>query len=195
MTAPLIVLVAINWLVFAVLFALRVRAARRLPTRRLRTLSWVGAAVCGIFLVGASQRLGIQAARALELEQVEAYMTSVGQLTLTLVAMAVVAWGVYTTHRVGRAVFRADRMVSVLSSRIPETVAVSDLGMTARELEVLEQMSAGNVSDPEIATAMSVTTATAATHVRNIMRKAELSSRGDLLLLATRELALSGARR
>lgn len=196
MTNLLILLVAVNWLVYAVLFGLRTRAAARYPTDRLRKLGWVGASVCALFLLGASQRLGIHlAVEGLLPEQVAEYMTSVGQLVLSLVVTTIVLSGVYTVSRVGGEVARVDRMVSILSSRIPEGLSVTDLGLTARELQVLERMSVGNVSDTEIAAAMSISPATAATHVRNILRKAGISNRRDLMLLATEEPALIGVQR
>ncbi len=187
--SPLIVLVIINWVVFAVLLALRARAASTYPTSRLRTLGWLGALASAMFLLVATQRLGIHLSLVgLVPRDVAEYLMSVGQLVLSLVAMVTIASAVYVIRRVGREVSRADRMVSILSSRIPTGLSVSDLGLTARELEVLEWMSEGKVSDGEIASVMSISPATAGTHVRNILRKAGISSRTDLVLLATHDI-------
>ncbi|MCH7901687.1 MAG: DNA-binding response regulator, partial [Acidobacteria bacterium] len=48
-------------------------------------------------------------------------------------------------------------------------------------------IAAGQLSDREIADALYISPATAGTHVRNILRKAGLHRRNDLLLLVSRE--------
>jgi len=185
---PLIALLIVNWAVFAVLLVLRVRAASTYPTSRLRTLGWLGALAIGVFLLVATQRLGIHLSLAgLLPEDVVEYLVSLGQLVLSLVAMVTIAASVYVIRRLGREVSRADRMVRILSNRIPEGMFVSNLGLTARELEVLEWMSEGKIADTEIAAVMSISPATAGTHVRNIQRKAGIGSRPDLVLLATHD--------
>lgn len=185
---PLIALLIVNWAVFAVLLVLRVRAASTYPTSRLRTLGWLGALAIGVFLLVATQRLGIHLSLAgLLPEDVVEYLVSLGQLVLSLVAMVTIAASVYVIRRLGREVSRADRMVRILSNRIPEGMLVSNLGLTARELEVLEWMSEGKIADTEIAAVMSISPATAGTHVRNIQRKAGIGSRPDLVLLATHD--------
>ncbi len=189
MRSSLILLAAINWVVFAVLLVLRVRAAATYPTRRLRTLGWVGALMCAAFLLVATQRLGIHMALFGALPEPAAeYLMSVGQLVLSVAITVMVVSAVYAMNRVGREVSRADQMVSILSNRIPRGLSVSDLGLTAREIEVLEWMSEGKLSDAQIATAMSISPATAGTHVRNILQKAGISTRTDLVVLATKDI-------
>ena len=61
-------------------------------------------------------------------------------------------------------------------------VKSSELDLTARELEVMEAMMEGRLSDQEIAEAFYISPATAATHVRNILRKANLHNRRDLVI-------------
>lgn len=193
---PLIVLVAINWVVFAVLFVLWLKAAATSPTIRLRTLGRVGALVSVVFLMGATQRLGIHLSNAgLLPERVTADLISAGQAVLSILITVVIGVAVYTMSRFGREVMRADRMVSILSSRLPEGLSVHDLGLTGRELEVLEWMSEGRMSDVEIATAMSISPATAGTHVRNILKKAGISSRSDLVVFASQDTGGRGAYR
>lgn len=72
--------------------------------------------------------------------------------------------------------------MSLLSSRVPDR-DLSEFGLTDRELDVLGVVVRGRYRDQEIAEELFISKATAATHIRNILKKAELSDRRDLLLL------------
>lgn len=73
-------------------------------------------------------------------------------------------------------------MFRVLGDRFGAT-RIADFGLTDRELQVLEVIGAGTISDKAIAEELFISPATAATHVKNILRKTGLASRRDLLLL------------
>lgn len=87
------------------------------------------------------------------------------------------------TTDVVRAILRAEQVVSALAENVPEHVTVSELGLTGREREVLEVIVQGRLSDRESADALYISPATAATHVKSILRKAGLRNRRELLLL------------
>ena len=78
---------------------------------------------------------------------------------------------------------KAERMMDALSNQIPST-SVGELGLTNRELEVVSVISAGSITDAQIADMLFISKATAATHVRNILKKAQLNNRRDLMLLS-----------
>ncbi len=78
---------------------------------------------------------------------------------------------------------KAERMMNALSNQIPET-SVADLGLTTRELEVVSVIAEGSITDAQIADMLFISKATAATHVRNILKKADLRNRRDLMLLS-----------
>ena len=78
---------------------------------------------------------------------------------------------------------RDEKLVSVMITSPVVDVKTSELSLTARELEVLEAMAQGHLSDEEIAEAFYISPATAATHVRNILRKADIHNRRDLVLM------------
>lgn len=84
--------------------------------------------------------------------------------------------------QVGEPIRKAERMMSLLSSRVPDR-DLSEFGLTDRELDVLGVVVRGRYRDQEIAEELFISKATAATHIRNILKKAELSDRRDLLLL------------
>lgn len=85
-------------------------------------------------------------------------------------------------REVGEPIRKAERMMVLLSSRVPDR-DLRELGLTDRELDVLGVVVRGRYRDQEIAEELFISKATAATHIRNILKKAELSDRRDLLLL------------
>lgn len=85
-------------------------------------------------------------------------------------------------RKIGEPIRKAERMMELLSSRVPDR-DLHDMGLTDRELDVLGVVVRGRYRDQEIADELFISKATAATHIRNILKKAELSDRRDLLLL------------
>lgn len=85
-------------------------------------------------------------------------------------------------REVGEPIRKAERMMALLSSRVPDR-DLRELGLTDRELDVLAVVVRGRYRDQEIAQELFISKATAATHIRNILKKADLSDRRDLLLL------------
>jgi DNA-binding NarL/FixJ family response regulator len=100
-------------------------------------------------------------------------------LAIAAAGIMVVLWVIMG---VLRSVTKSERLARVMISTPLIDVKTSDLGLTAREVQVLEAMTEGRLSDDQIAGAFQITPATAATHVRNILRKAELHDRRDLVL-------------
>jgi DNA-binding NarL/FixJ family response regulator len=83
---------------------------------------------------------------------------------------------------VARSLGKTERLARVMISTPFVEVKTSELELTSRELEVLEAMTEGKFSDQQIADALSIAPSTAATHVRNILHKAGLHNRRDLVL-------------
>lgn len=100
--------------------------------------------------------------------------------------MAASFWMAVLANRVVREVAeplrKAERVLEVLSSQIP-VASVAELGLTARELEVVSVIADGSLTDAQIADRLFISKATAATHVRNVLKKADLNNRRDLMLL------------
>ncbi len=71
-----------------------------------------------------------------------------------------------------------------LVGRLPKGVTMETAGLTPRECDVVHTIGTGQVSDSEIGAVLFISPATAATHVRNVMRKTGIKRRGDLALLA-----------
>jgi DNA-binding CsgD family transcriptional regulator len=78
---------------------------------------------------------------------------------------------------------RAQTMVDALTERLPSEAQSRQAELSPRELEILDLIRKGVLSDAEIAETLHISPATAATHVQNILKKTELHSRRDLMLL------------
>ncbi len=192
MTAPvlgwiLVTWVFINGVLFALLFGYAWRVRQRWQSAAVGSIGTALVLVAGTLLVASIQRLGIHAARAdlVPVDWEEFFLTGY-QVVLSLVGTVT---GVYAITRLRSGLQhleKADRMVSVLTEDAHLNVRVSDWGLTARELQVLETVVAGRTSDEQIAETLFIASSTAATHVRNILRKAGLTNRMDLMLVGTR---------
>lgn len=180
----LAVWVVLNFVLFAVLFVYALQVRRRWAKSSIGFVATSLVLVAGTFLVSSIQRLGIHASRVEVLPpDYEDWFLSRYQFLLSIVGTIA---GVYAVTRLRSGMRRleeGERMVSVLTEAVPFDVNVSDWRLTARELEVLRTIVAGNTSDQQIAEVLYISPATAATHVRNILRKAGMSKRMDLMLV------------
>lgn len=181
--------VGVNGVLFAVLLVYSVRLLRSAQSQAISRLSAVIALVSAAFVLGGIQLIG------LELVRVGVLPGWVGDFLITwwqtLLSAAVTAAAVYALTRLRsslRQVERGERMVAVLTERIPLDLSVSEWGLTARELQVLETIVSGHTSDDDIAERLFISPSTAATHVRNILRKSGLSRRMDLMLVGGEQL-------
>jgi DNA-binding CsgD family transcriptional regulator len=83
---------------------------------------------------------------------------------------------------------RSQRALAVMLGAFePGSLDPEDLDLSTREREVLAVIAAGKVSDQEIADTLFISAATAATHVRNILKKAGLHDRRQLVLIGLRD--------
>lgn len=154
------------------------------PTRRVRNLGWLASGLSVQFAVGAAWSAGIEAADLGWITSAAGdYVKNWLGLTVEVIALGLGLTALVVVARSDSALHKATRMTAILSARIAHVGSLSDLRLTARELQVLELMSIGVTSDRDLATGLSISAATAATHVRNIMQKAGVSRRHDLLLL------------
>jgi len=104
-------------------------------------------------------------------------------LVQSILTLGIVFFAVVVIRRAARSLREADRIVSVLPERLLGESSLEDFGFTSRELEVLEVIAQGTMSDREISEVLFISPATAATHVRNILKKSGVKSRRELVLL------------
>ncbi len=189
MRGLLIGLIAVNWVIFVSLFVVCLRIHRRARSETIRSLTLTFLLVLAVLIIGSTQRALLVATEAGALPPaVRDVVLLEGQWILVAAGAAFGVAGLTFIRRSLRRLERGERMVSVLTERAIIDMSVSDWGLTPRELEVLELIVSGSTSDDEIADTLYISPSTAATHVRNILRKAGLSNRKDLMLVGDRIL-------
>lgn len=149
---------------------------RTSPGARLRTFS--GLAI----VLGATIMLGPVARTVAALADVGEVAGDVVTILIAGLAIGVSAVGLRALPRMLTQLTTVEIMVHSLSSRL-DSKTVSALRLTPRELEVIEVMVSGVIDDAGIAEALTISPATAGTHVRNVMVKANVRDRRDLALL------------
>lgn len=187
MSWVLVVWVLVNFGLFALLLGYSVRLSRRWRSTSLGFVATTLVLVAGTFLLASIQRIGLQFARAgIIATRWEEFFLTGYQVVLSLIGTAA---GIYAVTRLRSGIKRleeGERMLNTLTANVPLEVEVAQWRLTDRESQVLATIVSGKTSDEQIAQELFISTSTAATHVRNILRKARLSSRIDLMLVGGR---------
>ena len=160
------------------------QTAWRAPPGPFRVVSAGGASLC--LLIGATslQHLLILAAQeGLAPSSWRAHALGPLEVARATVSVLVAAWAIMLALRFWTHMGRAQSMVEVLTDRVPSEARVRQAALSLREREVLELIRKGVLSDDDIAATLHISSATAATHVQNILRKTGLHNRRDLMLL------------
>ncbi|MCU0281524.1 MAG: LuxR C-terminal-related transcriptional regulator [Acidimicrobiia bacterium] len=141
-----------------------------------------------LFALGALLRGAGALALVLKTGEAERAVESWGSIAVSAAALAVFIAMARHMRPMLHALRRSERALSVvLGSFQPESLRPENLGLSLREQEVLAVIATGKVSDHEIADTLFISTATAATHVRNILKKAGLHDRRQLVLIGLQE--------
>ena len=190
MAIALFFLILTGEVLFAALLALTALQTHESRSAGLRTLGWMMSLVYAAFLLGATYGLLLQGVEVGWLpDGLATFLLTVWPFVGVLLLMALGVLMFVSARRVREEVGGAGLVVEILTGRIPADVAIDKLNLTSREREVVDVIATGRLSDREIADVLYISPATAGTHVRNILRKAGLHRRNDLLLLASRELS------
>ncbi len=159
-------------------------AAQRARPGALRALSLGGAAVCLLLAIASLHHLLMVAAHIglLASQWVDVLLGPMAAIQATLAVLVAVAAVVLVRHHWHR-LRRAHTMVEVLTDRLPPDALARQASLTPREQEILDLIRKGFITDREIAQALHIAPATAATHVQHILHKTQLHNRHDLMLL------------
>ena len=188
MGIALFFLILTGEVLIAALWASTVWHARASRPEELRTLGWIMSLVYAAFLFGATYGLLLQAVQVGWLpDGLATFLLTIWPFVQVLGLMTLGVLIFVGARRVREEVNQAVFVVEILTGRIPADFSIDELNVTSREREVMDAIAAGQLSDREIADALYISPATAGTHVRNILRKAGLHRRNDLLLLLSRE--------
>ncbi|MGH8946324.1 MAG: response regulator transcription factor [Acidimicrobiia bacterium] len=182
MSVAIFTLISINSMLFALLGLHSFRLGRRSESPYLGALAGVVTFACAAFVLGALQRLAVQAVAAGWLPDVGLEeITTQWQLLQSLAAFAIAIAGFWVITRTMGSVRISGQVAALLAGKLPD-VDLDSCGLTPREREIVEVIGSGVLSDKEIADALYIAPSTAATHVKRILRKTGLTSRRDLLL-------------
>lgn len=183
----------LNIVLFSIVGVQSWRLGRKIPTPRARTQAYLLTLVSAGFVVAAAQRVGLQLVELGVLgDSFRDDLVGPVQLVTGLAALVLIVPALWMLRQLTAVFAKSDRFVSVLTDRVRLDGSVSEAGLTARELNVLEHLAQGILSDADLAEVLYISPATAATHVRNIMKKTGINRRHELMLLAPDRLKDTG---
>ncbi|HUF16018.1 MAG TPA: helix-turn-helix transcriptional regulator [Acidimicrobiia bacterium] len=183
MSVAIFSLIVVNSMMFGMLGVRAFVQGRKADSPYLRALAWVVSGACAAFVLGAAQRLAVQAVTAGWLPDIGlSELTNEWQLVQSVAAFSIAVAGLWTLSRTWGPIRLSQQVASTLAGRLPD-VDLEECDLTTRERQVVDVIGRGQLSDREIAEALFIAPTTAATHVKRILRKTGLTSRRDLLLL------------
>jgi DNA-binding CsgD family transcriptional regulator len=140
------------------------------------------------YAVGALFRSGLAALAAIGTGSAERLLTDWGGISASATVLILFLAMRGDLLPIVGAVRRSERALGVvLGAFEPVLPNLRNLNLSVREMEVLAVIAAGKVSDQEIGDTLFISPSTAATHVRNILKKAELHDRRQLILIGLRD--------
>lgn len=180
----LFAVVAANLILFAAISVWAFNNSRTESYPRMKLMTRGLGVVALAFVVGAATRL---AAIAVELGwlhgRVSDFLVSEWHLIQSLFALGLGLTGIAVIKRLAPSLKGAERLADAVSEQLLGGADLTDMGLTRREMEVIETLAAGHISDAEIGELLFISPATASTHVKNILRKTGLRNRREIALL------------
>jgi DNA-binding CsgD family transcriptional regulator len=157
---------------------------------RLRLMAAGLAVVSLAFVIGAATRLaGVGMQLGWFPGRLAEFALSEWHLLQSVSALALGIGGIIVIRKLAIPLKSAERLATLVSKQLLTGADLTELGLTARELQVVEMIAAGRVSDAEIAEALYIAPGTAGTHVKNALKKTGLRHRRELgLLFASLEM-------
>jgi DNA-binding CsgD family transcriptional regulator len=193
MSQFLLVLMVANVLLSVGLITVALRSRRASNVPRTRLLCSALAVAGGALFVTTAARL---AARLVRIDVLppsfEWLFDAWWYVVISTLTTILLVGGVWLAARVIAQLERVETALATLVDRLPHEARHSAADLTPREREVLAVMAAGSLGDGDIAGQLFISPSTAATHVRNIMKKADLHNRRELMLLGRHLLGPQG---
>lgn len=177
-------LIVLNAAVFLGLAVWSARFAIKEDSPRLRLLAGALSVVSSAFVLGAvtrallvATRQGWISGRFGDFVVADWHLVQSGFATLLGVA------GVILLRRYSASLRAADKIASAVAQHFLDGGSLEQFDLTSRELEILDGISRGVITDAEIAEEFFIAPTTAGTHVKNIMKKTGVKTRRDLVFL------------
>lgn len=177
-------LVALNLVIFAVLLTLALRNMRRSESPQVRQLWLVMILVVVGLLMGAGQRLVIQAGIIgwLPVTAVDSLLTEV-QILQSLAVLVISGTALYVVRQLSGWMDAAGSVAGSILDRVSH-VDLRTLDLSKREAEVLEMVGSGVLTDAELAARLHIAPSTVQSHIKSLLRKTTLRKRQDLIGVA-----------
>ena len=178
-----LVLHGLNMALFATVGVRAFLEVRKERSRYFRSIVRI-AVVISVVLVFASLRAStlVLAQDGVIQQRIDAVLEA-AMFPFIAVLLTTVVVAIRAIRDCGAMVSRAERLLLAVSDEAGLDVAVSELGLSVREYDVLEMMSEGRLSDREIAEGLYLSPGTVGNYVSGILQKAGLTERKELLLI------------
>jgi DNA-binding CsgD family transcriptional regulator len=177
-------LVVVNTLAFLALLIMSIRFGRREKYAWVSRLWTIVAFACGALVLGSIQRLALQAVALGWLpESASEALTGDLQLIQSVVVLALLVGVFVIVNKLADSMEASERVSASLLERVRH-IDPKGLHLTNRESEVLAFIGQGVTTDSDLAAELHVSASTVQSHVKSLLRKAELHSRMDLIALA-----------
>jgi len=177
-------LVIVNTLAFLALLIMSIRFGRREKYAWVSRLWTIVAFACGALVLGSIQRLALQAVALGWLpESASEALTGDLQLIQSVVVLALLVGVFVIVNKLADSMEASERVSASLLERVRH-IDPKGLHLTNRESEVLAFIGQGVTTDSDLAAELHVSASTVQSHVKSLLRKAELHSRMDLIALA-----------
>jgi len=177
-------LVIVNTMAILAVLVMSIRLRRRERYVWVRRLWTIVNLACGALLLGSIQRLASHAVVIGWLpSSAGESLTGDLQLTQSLVVLVLLLGAFLTLRKLADSMEASERLTSSLLERVRH-VDPASLRLTKRESEVLALIGQGVTTDSDLAAELHVSASTVQSHVKSLLKKAELHSRMDLIALA-----------
>lgn len=177
-------LVTLNAAAFIALLFSAIRLRRRSHSAQVRRLWAIVALTAAALVLGASQRLVLQAGAAGWIPEAAVVDAVEGWQFVQSAGVAALVIAIFTSvRRLARDVGASEAIAGSLLERV-EHVDPDRLDLTPRELEVLSEIGAGRITDAELSESLHISVSTVQSHVKSLLRKTKLSRRQDLIAVA-----------
>ena len=166
---------------FSMALARSLRIRPKMVSTEARGLITFVALTAAVFVAASVEEVVV----ATTLIRTERWQDSYGWLELALVLLLVplAGYGLRAMHEFSHGLDRRLTALDILSNRSDFELPALDLqALTARERELVHLLVDGTTSDEDLARKLSISPSTAATHVRNILRKTGMNSRQQLTI-------------
>lgn len=181
----LLVMTLVTDVILVVVAAQAFRIARRIETRFARLQATIVILLCAAGVVASLQDIGVQATRlGWVSEEVGSWFVGRVHALIVVTGLFVIVPVLVILRKLTVEFAQSESVTDALVNRLPDGVTMESAGLTPREIEVVTAIAAGKVSDQQLADHLFISASTAATHVRNIMKKTDIKRRTDLTLLA-----------